>query len=221
MTTTLLSCIELEPSAPATAAVIWMHGLGANGHDFESLIPELHLPPRHGIRFVFPNAPVMPVTINGGYKMPAWYDIMNISKDHQINEDQLMESVAAVTKLVDREIERGVDSKRIAIAGFSQGGAVGYQVALAYPKQLAGLLALSTYFAADKRLVPSKANRALPIRIYHGTVDPVIPEFMASESRDMLTNLGYQPVYKTYPMPHSVCLEQVNDMAQWFRDTLS
>lgn len=221
MTNNLLSCIELEPASPATSSIIWMHGLGANGHDFESIVPELGLPPKHGIRFVFPNAPVIPVTINGGYKMPAWYDILNRTEDdHQINEAQLMASVAAVGKLIDREIERGVDSRRIAIAGFSQGGAVGYQVALAYPKPLAGLLALSTYFAADKRLIASEANRSIPICIYHGSVDPVIPECFAQESRDALVKLGYKPTYKSYPMPHSVCMEEITDIANWIKITL-
>lgn len=222
MTRPLLNCVEHEPTGgEANASIIWLHGLGANGHDFEGILPELGLPTGHGIRFVFPNAPVMPVTLNGGYRMPAWYDILSINSDHAINDGQLMESVERVNQLVDREIERGIASTRILIAGFSQGGAVGYHVALSYRLPLAGLLALSTYLAAEERLTLSEVNRALLMRVYHGSEDPIIPEFMARHSVDLLRRRGYSPHYQVYPMEHSLCWEQIQDIGAWLRERLT
>lgn len=215
-----LPCVEVEPENPADAAVIWLHGLGADGHDFEPIVPELKLPAEAAIRFVFPHAPSIPVTINNGYVMPAWYDIMDINIDRKVDEDQLLKSAAAVHALIDREIERGIDSSRIVIAGFSQGGAVGYQAALTYPKSLAGLLAMSTYFATQPSIHLDPANQNLPIEVYHGTYDPVVPEELGRKSAEQLAVMGFTPNYTTYPMEHSVCMEQINDVSRWLQNRL-
>lgn len=216
----LLPCVEVEPEGPADAAVIWLHGLGANGHDFEPVVPELRLPAGLAVRFVFPHAPAMPVTVNNGYVMPAWYDITEMSVGHEVDVEGLQRSAAAVTALVDREIDRGIDSRRIVIAGFSQGGAVGYQVALACSRPLAGLLVLSAYFATAGVLQSHPANARLPIRIFHGTADPIVPEYLGRESRDLLERMGYHPAYKTYPMQHAVCGEEIADISTALQEWL-
>ena len=208
-----LPCVEIEPESQARAAVIWLHGLGANGHDFEAVVPELHLPPELAVRFVFPHAPAMPVTINNGYVMPAWYDITEMSIGHNVDVQGLLRSADAIRVLIEREVERGIDSRRIVIAGFSQGGAVGYQVALTHPEPLAGLLVLSAYFATAATIRPDPANASLPVSIYHGTADPIVPEFLGRESRDALVKIGYHPDYKTYPMQHAVCIEEIADIS--------
>ncbi len=212
-----LEYIELETRPNPTAAVIWLHGLGASGHDFEPVVPELGLPEDAAIRFIFPHAPNMPVTINGGMTMPAWYDIKAMDIDRIVDTDQLMASSDAVAKLVDREIERGVNSENIVIAGFSQGGAVAYELGLSYPKRLGGILALSTYFATAKTVEISDANRGIPINIYHGTHDPMVPESLGRLSVEKLEELGFKPSYQTFPMEHSVCLEEVQDIGRFIR----
>jgi len=213
-----LQTIELETNPNPTAAVIWLHGLGASGHDFEPVVPELGLPDNAAVRFIFPHAPNMPVTINGGMTMPAWYDIKAMDIDRVVDTDQLMASSDAVAKLVDREIERGVKSENIVIAGFSQGGAVAYELGLSYPKRLAGIIALSTYFATAKTVKRSEANRDIPIRIYHGTFDPMVPEALGRQSVEKLQEMGFEPTYETYPMEHSVCMEEIVDIGKFLRD---
>jgi phospholipase/carboxylesterase len=215
-----LPCVEVEPTSPATAAVIWLHGLGADGHDFEGIVPELKLSPDAGIRFIFPHAPSIPVTINNGFVMPAWYDILDINIDRKVDKEQLLKSAAAVQALIDREIERGIDNTRIVVAGFSQGGAVGYQAALSYAKPLAGLLAMSTYFATQASIHINPANQQLPIEVYHGTMDPVVPEQLGRQAVTQLSSMGLTANYSTYPMEHSVCLEQIRDIAAWLRKEL-
>lgn len=215
-----LACVEIEPKSTADAAVIWLHGLGADGHDFEAVVPELNLPASVAIRFIFPHAPSMPVTINGGMVMPAWYDILEMNIELKHDEQQLLNSADAISKLIDREIERGIDSRRIIIAGFSQGGAVGYQSALTYPKPLAGLLGLSSYFATSQSIVYNPANDELPIQIFHGTADPVVPESLGQQSYDLLIEKGYQANYKTYSMEHSVCMDEIADISTWLQATL-
>ncbi|WP_207308974.1 dienelactone hydrolase family protein [Marinobacter salicampi] len=215
-----LNCIEIETRPSPDAAVIWLHGLGASGHDFEPVVPQLQLPPEAAVRFVFPHAPVLPVTINGGMRMPAWYDIKAMDVERAIDTEQLMDSAREIEKLIEREVERGVPTDRIIIAGFSQGGAVAYQVGLAYSQKLAGILGLSTYFATAKTVEPSEANRNIPIRIYHGTHDPMVPEVLGQHSISTLTEMGYKPEYKTYPMDHSVCLEEIVDIGQFIRTHL-
>ncbi len=215
-----LLCVEVEPQRPADAAVIWLHGLGADGHDFEHIVPELRLPDSAAVRFIFPHAPSMPVTINNGMVMPAWYDILDMSIEKKVDEEQLLASSTKITALIDREIERGIDSSRIVIAGFSQGGAVCYQVALTYTEPLAGLMAMSTYFATSKSIVPSQENRTLPIQIYHGTMDPVVPEPLGQIAYRALKEKGYSVGYQTYPMQHGVCAEEVMDISRWLQKVL-
>jgi len=215
-----LPCVEVEPQRPADAAVIWLHGLGADGHDFESVVPELRLPDSAAVRFIFPHAPTISVTINNGMVMPAWYDILDMSIEKKVDEEQLLVAAEKIRTLIDREIERGIDSSRIVIAGFSQGGAVGYQTALTYPKPLAGLLAMSTYFATSESIVPSRENKALPVQIYHGTMDPVVPEPLGQIACRALKEKGYSVNYQTYPMQHSVCTEEIMDISRWLQKIL-
>ncbi|WP_417532212.1 alpha/beta hydrolase [Marinobacter lipolyticus] len=212
-----LEYIELETNPNPTASVIWLHGLGASGHDFEPVVPELGLPAGAAVRFLFPHAPVMPVTINGGMSMPAWYDIKAMDIDRVVDTEQLKASADAVARMIDREIERGISAENIIIAGFSQGGAVAYELGLSYPKRLAGILALSTYFATFDTIELSAANRAIPINVYHGSFDPVVPEALGRRSVEQLETMGYQPRYETYPMEHSVCLEEVQDICRFIR----
>lgn len=216
----LLPAIEMETQAQPDAAVIWLHGLGADGNDFAPIVPELALSEEFKIRFVFPHAPQIPVTVNGGYVMPAWYDILEMEIDRRVDVEQLMISAEAISALIERELERGISSQRILLAGFSQGGAVAYQVALSYPKPLGGLLAMSTYFATGDSIVPDSANENLSIEIHHGLYDPVIPEKLGRKAVQRLEELGYKPRYKTYPMEHAVCPEQLRDISQWIRSRL-
>ncbi|MBI2799613.1 MAG: dienelactone hydrolase family protein [Gammaproteobacteria bacterium] len=221
MSTQTLPCVELEPRGPATAAVIWLHGLGANGHDFEPIVPALRLPATLQVRFVFPHAPAIPITINAGMVMPAWYDILEMNLGRRVDEAQLLRSALAVGELIDRERARGVPSDKIVVAGFSQGGAVGFQLALTYPHPLAGLLALSTYFATRKSIVPHPINAKLPVAIHHGLQDPLVPEAMGRMSADVLTEWGHPVEYKTYAMEHAVCPSQIADIGKWLSARLA
>ena len=209
----LLPCIEINPAQEATASVIWLHGLGADGHDFEPVIPQLHLPDSLAIRFVFPNAPGIPVTVNNGMVMPAWYDIIEFGEERKFNPAQLLASAVAVHALIDREIERGIPGDRIILAGFSQGGAVNYQAALTYDKPLAALVALSTYFPTAEAIEVHPANAGLPVLICHGTSDPVIPISMGRNSRRQLERLGFSPEFRSYYMAHQVCPEELQNIA--------
>lgn len=216
-----LPCIEVETADNPNAAIIWMHGLGADGNDFVPLIPELGLPKDWAVRFVFPNAPSIPVTINNNFVMPAWYDILEMSIDRKVDTIQLMQSAKAITALIDREIERGIASERIVIAGFSQGGAVAYETALTYPKKLAGVLALSTYFATAETIKNNSINKAIPLLIAHGTRDPIVPIALAESAFTRLTMMGYKPDIKQYVMEHSLCAEEVKDISDWLKKILA
>lgn len=215
-----LPAVIVEPAQPAKASVIWLHGLGADGHDFEPIVPELKLPPEAAIRFIFPHAPAIPVTINSGYVMPAWYDILAMDIDRKVDTKQLEASAQAVAKLIDRELEKGIPSERIVLAGFSQGGAVAYQTALTYPKPLAGLLAMSTYLATADSIQVNRANKSLPIEIFHGLQDPVVPESLGKKAQQRLQALGYTPGYFTYAMEHSVSAAEVKDLADFIKKWL-
>ncbi|TXH69205.1 MAG: carboxylesterase [Thiothrix sp.] len=215
-----LPAVIVEPAQAATASVIWLHGLGADGHDFEPIVPELNLPANAAIRFIFPHAPSLPVTINGGYVMPAWYDILAMDIDRKVDVKQLEASAQAVAKLIDREVEKGIPSERILLAGFSQGGAVAYQTALSYPKPLAGLLAMSTYFATADTIQLHAANQNLPIAIFHGLQDPVVPESLGQKAQQRLQALGYAPEYFTYAMEHSVNAAELKDLAKFIQSWL-
>lgn len=215
----ILPAVEIETGADVNASVIWLHGLGADGHDFEPIIPELKLPADKAIRFVLPHAPKIAITINKGMMMPAWFDILEHGERH-VDVAQLLASTAAIHKLIDREIERGVASEQIVLVGFSQGGAVSLQAGLTYDKPLAGILGLSTFFPTAEVVEPHPANASLPIQIFHGTQDPVLPEWMAENTLRYLNSMGYAPGYKSYPMPHSVCAEEITDIADWLQGVL-
>lgn len=215
-----LPCVEIEPSGPANAAVIWLHGLGANGHDFAPLVPQLVLPDELAVRFVLPHAPSIPVTVNNGYVMPAWYDIYTMSTLREVDEDRLRHSAGQVGQLIEREIERGIDSRRIVLAGFSQGGAVVYQAALTQSRPLGGLLVLSSYLAI-KELERSAANQSLPVLIQHGNQDPVVPEMLGQQAADQLRAWDYPVEYQTYPVEHGVCPQQIPVISRWLGECLT
>jgi phospholipase/carboxylesterase len=212
-----LGTVEVEPDLPADAAVILMHGLGADGHDFESLVPDLRLPRLPAIRWVFPHAPHRAVTINGGYGMRAWYDIESL--DHHAGQDEagIRESAGAVRALVQRERERRIAAHRIVLAGFSQGGAMALFAGLRQPERLAGILALSSYLPLSSTLAAEAhpANASVPIFMAHGTFDPVVPMPLGEGSRDLLRSRGYDVDWHTYPMPHRVSGEEVADIRDW------
>lgn len=216
----LLPAIELETGDHPDSAVIWLHGLGADGNDFAPIVPELKLPTELAIRFIFPHATSIPVTVNGGFVMPAWYDIMEMKIDRKIDIPGLMASAGKINDLIDRELERGIDSKRIIIAGFSQGGAVAYQVALSHEKPFAGLLAMSTYFATADTIQYSEINKDIPINIQHGEHDPVVPEILGQKATTQLIKQGYSVSYQSYPMEHSVCPKQIDDISNWLQTVL-
>ena len=211
----MLDAIEITTGDAPRLAVVWLHGLGADGHDFEPIVPELRL--SAPVRFVFPHAPVRPVTINGGMQMRAWYDILGFDRRAREDAAGIHASAAAVTELVDREIERGLSSDCIVLAGFSQGGAIALHTALRSPKPLAGVLALSTYLplAATLASERSAANAAVPLFMAHGTDDPVLPFGLAETSRRALEALGYVVDWHAYRMAHSVCMEEVRAIGAW------
>ncbi len=216
---TQLKYIEVETQANPTASVIWLHGLGASGNDFEPVVPEMHLP--MGVRFIFPHAPNRTVTVNGGMVMPAWYDIISINIDRVIDTEQIMESAQQIGELIEQEISRGIPSERIFIAGFSQGGAVAYEAALSYPKPLGGVIALSTYFATHKTIAWHDANRNTPLFIGHGTYDNVVIETLGQQAVELLQGEDYSVEYATYPILHSVCMEEITDISTWLQKQLS
>ena len=216
----LLDAIEIETAPAPTVAIIWLHGLGADGHDFEPIVPELGLPQSTAVRFIFPHAPVRPVTINGGARMRAWYDV---TADGQQDAGGVRASQAHVEAFIARERTRGIAAAgAIVLAGFSQGGAMALQTGLRYPERLAGILALSAYLPLPDTLAQeaSAANRDLPIFMAHGTQDPVIPLSWAKRSRDFLVGLGYGVEWHEYLMPHSVCAEEIADIGRWLRRIL-
>ena len=212
-----LQYIQIETGESPTAAVIWLHGLGASGHDFEPVVPELGLPEDTAVRFIFPHAPNLPVTINGGMSMPAWYDIKAMDIDRVVDTEQLRASADAVAKLVEQQKHKGIPPERIIIAGFSQGGAVAYELGLSYPERFGGVLALSTYFATADTVERSEANADVPISVYHGTFDPMVPESLGVRSVETLKEMCYDPSYQTFPMEHSVCLEEIQDIGRFIR----
>jgi phospholipase/carboxylesterase len=214
--------VEIEPRGKADATIVLLHGLGADGHDFESLVPELDLPGAPAIRWVFPQAPVRPVSINGGARMRAWYDIRGLDGDAAPDEDGIRQSAAAASALVRRENERGVTSDRVVLAGFSQGGAIALFAGLRHPERLGGILALSTYLPLDETLAKEAhpANAAVRVLIAHGRFDPVVPLAMGKSARDVLAARGVDVDFRTYPMPHSLCPQEVVDLRAWLLEVL-
>lgn len=220
----MLQTIEQEPASEATASVIWMHGLGATAHDFESVPPHLGLAPELAVRFVFPQAPSIPVTINAGMVMPAWYDIQQLDTTGRDGDEAgIRRSEAQVRALVDREIERGVPAESIVLAGFSQGGAIALQAALRDPRRLAGVMVLSGYLLLADHLdeEASPANRDLPIFQAHGTHDPMVQLSWARRSREHLEQLGWRPESHEYRMAHQVCLEELEEIGRWLNRVLA
>ena len=222
MSTGLLPAVEIEPDGPADAAVVLMHGLGADGHDFETLVFELRLPPASAIRWVFPHAPIRPVTLNGGMPMRAWFDIIGLDRRSEEDEAGIRESGEGIRALVDREKERGVPAERIVLAGFSQGGAMALHTGLREAERLAGVLALSTYLPLAERLEAEAhpANADVPVFMAHGISDPIVPVSLGEGSRDLLRSQGREVEWHTYLMPHSVCAEEVADIREWLLGVL-
>jgi phospholipase/carboxylesterase len=214
--------IEVETAPGPDAAVIWLHGLGADGYDFEPIVPELRLTPHLRVRFVFPHAPVRPVTLNMGMPMRAWYDILQLGGGAE-DAEGIRASQELVQRLVARERGRGVAARRVVLAGFSQGGAIALQAGLRHGERLGGILALSTYLplAATLAAERSPANRDLPVFMAHGTLDPMIAIARARESRAALQALGYAVEWREYAMPHSVCAEEIADIGAWLLRTLA
>ncbi|MDP1683281.1 MAG: carboxylesterase [Burkholderiales bacterium] len=215
--------LEVETGTPPDASVIWLHGLGANGFDFLPIVDELalaHLPPT---RFIFPHAAEQPVTLNGGYVMPSWYDIIGLHADALEDEAGIRASMAYLNRLIERELQRGIASQRIVLAGFSQGGNIALNGALRYPQPLAGALILSSYLGLKDCLAAeaSAANRALPIFMAHGTADDIVPYVLADGSRAILTQLGYRVEWHEYAMPHTVCAQEVGDIGNWLAKALA
>ena len=211
----LLPTVEISTGDAPQLAIIWLHGLGADGHDFEPIVPELDLPVP--ARFVFPHAPVRPITVNGGMEMRGWYDILGFGMNVRQDAAGIRASAAAVTRLIDREVERGLEAAQIVLAGFSQGGAVALHTALREPRSLAGILALSTYLPVGDSLAAERtaANAGVPIFMAHGSADPLLPLALAESSRRTLQGLGYAVDWHVYPMQHSVCAEEIAAIAAW------
>jgi len=210
-----LAAIEIETGKNPAASIIWLHGLGADGNDFAPIVPELRLP-KTAIRFVFPHAPVQPVTINGGMRMRAWYDISD-GANRREDERGVRASQVLIETLIGREKERGTKAERLVLAGFSQGGAIALQTGLRHPERIAGIMALSAYVPVGETLTAeaSAANRDVPIFMAHGSYDPVIPLGRAEQSRGLLQSLGYPVEWREYGMPHSVCPEELADIGVW------
>ena len=214
--TQAIEALEIQTAPSPDAAVIWLHGLGADGYDFEPVVPELRLPTQLRVRFVFPHAPVRPVTINMGMPMRAWYDILQMGGGGE-DETGIRAAQELLEGLIEREQGRGIAARRIVLAGFSQGGAIVLQTGLRYAQRLGGILALSTYLPLPGTLREerSAANRDLPVFMAHGTHDPMIPVARARDSRAALEALGYVVQWQEYAMPHSVCGEEIADIAAW------
>lgn len=218
-----LKPVIIEPAIPARCSVIWMHGLGADAHDFEPIVPELRLERSLGVRFVFPNAPVRPVTINGGMSMRAWYDVLDMDIPRREDETGVRESAAAIAALVESERARGIPAGRIVLAGFSQGAAMALFTGLRHEQALAGIVALSGYLPLTSSLPAelADANRDIPILFCHGDHDPVIPVHYGRASAELLERHGYRPEFRSYPMAHQVCLEEIMDIGAWLAGRLA
>lgn len=221
MSNSCLPYIETSTGPAPIASIIWLHGLGADGHDFEFIVNALDLPATLPVRFIFPHAPSMPVTINNGYVMPAWYDITH--PDLALGEDEtgIRASQLEINKLIAQEMARGMPANRIILAGFSQGGAIVLQAGLRYEVPLGGIIALSTYLPLKSSLATENiANKSLPVFMAHGAYDEVIPLHASTHSKDFIQGAGYTVDWHEYAMAHSVCPEEVQDISQWLQHTL-
>ncbi len=212
----VLSTKAAEPNA----AIIWLHGLGADGNDFAPIVPQLKLPADCAVRFVFPTAPSIPVTINNGLVMPAWYDILRLDNVRSLDEAGLRASAAKVQTLIAKEIDRGIPSGRILLAGFSQGGAVCFEAGLSFAQRLGGIIALSTYFPTAAGMTMAPAQQGIPILVCHGKMDPMVPEALGRASIESLRQFGLDPAYHSYAMAHEVCLPEIDQIGRWIRFVL-
>ena len=206
--------------AEVNASIIWLHGLGADGGDFAPIVSQLGLPAAYAVRFVFPSAPSIAVTINQGMVMPAWYDILELGETRRLDEAGLRASAGKVQVLIQREIERGVPSERILLAGFSQGGAVCLEAGLSFQHRIGGIIALSTYFPTAASVVVHPAQSRLPVLVCHGSMDPMLDESLGLDAVESLRHLGMVPEYHSYPMAHQVCPQEIVQIGQWIRAIL-
>jgi len=219
--------VEVSTGARAEGSIIWLHGLGADGHDFESIVPELGLGGKLSLRFVFPHAPVRPVTINGGMTMRAWYDILTLERGGPQDEAGIRESSRLLEMLIEREHERGIPYENIVLAGFSQGGAIALHTALRYPHRLAGLMALSTYLplvdSFDREVLHNMdaQSQELPIFMAHGSSDPMLPMALGQHVHTILEKAGYEVEWHDYPMAHAICAAEIADIRNWLLSVFS
>jgi phospholipase/carboxylesterase len=215
-----LDAVVIETGPQPDHVVIWLHGLGADGHDFEPIVPQLSVAAARAVRFIFPHAPVRPVTINGGMAMRAWYDILGMTIDRDQDQPGIHASLAAVNRLIDQQLSAGIAANRIVLAGFSQGGAIALRCGLARSTPLAGVLALSCYLleAADMPSWADPASAKVPVFIGHGSQDPVVPMALGEAAAEQLGSAGYPVRWLTWPMPHSVCLDEVRAIDQWLEE---
>lgn len=219
---TALSTVEILPTATHHYSIIWLHGLGADGHDFESIVPQLRLKAQQHIHFIFPNAPIQAVTINGGMKMRSWYDIFEMSLARKVDIEGIYQSAAAIDALIQQEMDKGIASENILLAGFSQGGLIALHTGLRYPQKLAGIIALSTYLPTVEALKTeaATANLALPIFMGHGSMDSVVAIQSGKAAFDALNVMEYPIKWHQYLMDHSVCVEEVRDIATFINAIL-
>ena len=219
--------VEVGGGEKPDGSVIWLHGLGADGHDFEPIVPELRLDEQANVRFVFPHAPIRPVTINSGIPMRAWYDVMSLDRAGPQDEAGIRDSAAALRQLIEREHDRGVDYNRIVLAGFSQGGAIAMHTAMRFSKKLAGLMALSTWMplesTIDEEVIQNQNSqpRDLPVLMAHGSFDPMLPIGAGQHARDLIRKAGFDVQWHDYPMAHAVCAEEVAEIRKWLLNIFS
>ena len=223
MTQQLLPCVEINPSTAPDACVIWLHGLGDSGHGFAPIVPELKLPDSMAVKFLFPHAPERPITINGGMRIRAWYDIKSLDFESRADLEGVKESAEQVEQLIKAQIESGIKAERIVLAGFSQGGVIALHLAPRFSQKLAGVMALSTYMC-EPALLSSEAldvNRETPIMMAHGEQDEVVPVFMGNAAFKTLNECGFKATWQTYTMQHNVCMQELNDISAWLQKLLN
>ncbi|WP_416306598.1 alpha/beta hydrolase [Neptunicella sp. SCSIO 80796] len=223
MSDNLLPYVEVNPDKPATAVVIWLHGLGDSGNGFAPIVPELNLPEELAIRFVFPHAPIRAITINNGYQMRAWYDIKSMELDKRADAAGVRESAELVKTLIEREIAQGIEASRIVLAGFSQGGVIALHLATRFEQKLAGVMALSTYMSEPDTLEQQAhpANQQTPILMCHGRSDDVVPMAYGQQACRRLQQCQYQVEWHDYPMQHNVCLDELQTISNWLQARLA
>lgn len=213
--------VEVGGGEKPDGTVIWLHGLGADGHDFEPIVAELDLDKQADLRFVFPHAPVRPVTINGGIPMRAWYDVMSLDRSGPQDEAGIRDSAETLKQLIEREHDRGVDYDRVVLAGFSQGGAIAMHTAMRFPEKLAGLMALSTWMPLEATIdgevmqSPESQPRDLPVLMAHGSFDPMLPIAVGQHARDIMQKAGFNVQWHEFPMAHAVCAEEIAEIRRW------